>query len=236
MRRPPLLRRESPWRCPFGRAERREPHNRSVAGCPFTTGALNPRQCATFRLACRSREGLVPAGSIGRGLRAVVPQGLITAPLSREPADPRVRSAVTGEPSTEVLLMLKRTLAGLALVLAATAFNSAPASAFGWCGWGYGAAYSPRAYSYAPRSYYRPRARFYRPGYYGRAYYYRPSVRTYRRAYYRPFVGRAYRPAVARSFYRSNVRVAGPRTRAFYRSEVRRFGTGDRARFRGRTP
>ena len=32
--------------------------------------------------------------------------------------------------------MLKRTLAGLALVLAVTAFNSSPASAFGWCGGG----------------------------------------------------------------------------------------------------
>jgi hypothetical protein len=118
--------------------------------------------------------------------------------------------------------MLKRTLAGLALVLAATAFNSAPASAFGWCGWGYGAAYSPWAYSYAPRSYYRPRARLYRPAYRARAYSYRPGFRTYRRAYYRPFVGRAYRPAVARSFYRSNVRVVGPRTRAYYRPFVGR--------------
>ena len=69
-----------------------------------------------------------------------------------------------------------------------------------------------------------------RPAYHGRAYY-RPGVRAYRRAYYRPFVGRAYRPAVARGFYRA--RVAEPRTRAYYRSEVRRFGTGDRARFRG---
>ena len=35
--------------------------------------------------------------------------------------------------------MLKRTLAGLAFVLAVTVFYSSPASAFGWCGWGYGA-------------------------------------------------------------------------------------------------
>jgi hypothetical protein len=139
--------------------------------------------------------------------------------------------------------MLKRTLAGVAFVLAITAFNSSPASAFGWCGWGWGdgASYSPRAYSYAPRTYYRPRARFYRPAYYGRAYYgrafYRPGVRVYRRAYFgRPFVGRAYRPVVARGFYRSGVRVSAPRSGAFYRSEVRRFGTGDRARFRGRLP
>lgn len=135
--------------------------------------------------------------------------------------------------------MLKRTLAGLAFLLAVTALNSSPASAFGWCGWGwgYGAAYSPRAYSYAPRTYYRPRARFYRPAFYGRAYY-RPGVRVYRRAYYgRPFVGRAYRPAVARGFYRSGVRVSGPRTRAFYRQGVQRaFGTGDLARHRGRLP
>jgi hypothetical protein len=154
--------------------------------------------------------------------------------------DQRVRFVVHGEnePSTEVFLMLKRTLVGLAFVLAVTAFNSSPASAFGWCGWGWGdgASYSPRAYSYAPRTYYRPRARFYRPAYYGRAYY-RPGVRVYRRAYFgRPFVGRAYRPVVARGFYRSGVRVSGPRTGAFYRSEVRRFGTGDRARFRGRLP
>ncbi len=139
--------------------------------------------------------------------------------------------------------MLKRTLAGLALVLAASAFNSAPASAFGWCSWGYGATSSPRAYSYAPRTYYRPRARFYRPAFYGRTFYrpgvrlYRPAFygRTYRRAAFRPVVGRAYRPAVARSFYRSNVRVSQPRARAI-RSEVRGFGTGDRARFRGRLP
>ena len=156
--------------------------------------------------------------------------------------------------------MLKRTLAGLALVLAASAFNSAPASAFGWCSWGYGATYAPRAYSYAPRTYYRPRVRLYRPAFYGRTFYrprarfyrpafygrtfYRPGVRlyrpafygrTYRRAAFRPVVTRAYRPAVARSFYRSNVRVSQPRARAI-RSEVRGFGTGDRARFRGRLP
>jgi hypothetical protein len=164
-----------------------------------------------------------------------VSQGLITTPLSKELTDLRVRSPLhkENEPSPEVRPMLKRTLAGLAFVLAVTAFNSSPASAFGWCGWGYGASYSPRAYSYAPRTYYRPRARFYRPAYHGRAYY-RPGIRTYRRAHYRPFVGRAYRPAVARSFYRA--RVSEPRTRSYYRSEVRRFGTGDRARFRGRLP
>jgi hypothetical protein len=167
-------------------------------------------------------------------------QELITTPLSEEPMDPRVRSALhkENEPSTEVRLMLKRTLAGLAFMLAVTALNSSPASAFGWCGWGwgYGASDSPRAYSYAPRTYYRPRARFYGPAYHGRTYY-RPGIRVYRRAYYgRPFVGRAYRPAVARGFYRSGVRVSGPRARAFYRPAVRSFGTGDRARFRGRLP
>jgi hypothetical protein len=41
---------------------------------------------------------------------------------------------------------------------------------------------------------------------------------------------------VARGFYRSGVRVSGPRARAFYRPAVRSFGTGDRARFRGRLP
>jgi hypothetical protein len=183
------------------------------------------------------------------------PPELITNPLSQEPTDPQVRSAShkKNEPSTEVLLMLKRTLAGLAFVLAVTAFNSSPASAFGWCGWGwgYGAAYAP-TYSYLPRTYYRPRVRFYRPGYYGRAYYrpgvriyrrayfarpfYRPGVRVYRRAYFaRPFVRRAYRPAVARGFYRSGVRVSAPRARA-YRPAVRSFGARDRARFRGRLP
>ena len=110
--------------------------------------------------------------------------------------------------------MLKRTLAGLAFVLAVSAFNSSPASAFGWCGsgwgWGFGATSSPRAYSYAPRTYYRPRARFYRPAYYGRAFY-RPGVRVYRRAYFgRPFVGRVHRPAYyGRAFYRPGVRVYG---------------------------
>jgi hypothetical protein len=131
--------------------------------------------------------------------------------------------------------MLKRTFAGLALVLAATAFNSSPASAFGWCGWGYGASYAPRAYSYAPRTYYRPRARFYRPAFYGRTFY-RPGVRVYRRAYFgRPFVRRAYRPAFTRG-YRSLVRAPGPRARAFYRPAGRSFGARDRARFRGRLP
>jgi hypothetical protein len=160
------------------------------------------------------------------------------AHLSEEPADARVRSAVTRRmnPRRRSSQMLKRTLAGLAFLLAVTALNSSPASAFGWCGWGWGYGASPRAYSYAPRTYYRPRARFYRPAYYGRAYY-RPGVRVYRRAYYgRPFVGRAYRP-VARGFYRSGVRVSGPRTRAFYRPGVQRaFGTGDLARHRGRLP
>src|SRR5262245_57126671 len=111
----------------------------------------------------------------------------------------------------EVLLMLTRTLAGLAFVLAVSAFNTSPASAFGWCGWGYGASYSPRAYSYAPRTYYRPRARFYRPAYYGRR-----------------FVGRAYRPTVARGVYRSGIGS---------RSGIQRaFGTGDLAARRGRLP
>ena len=150
--------------------------------------------------------------------------------------------------------MLKRTLAGLAFVLAVSAFNSSPASAFGWCGswwgWGFGATSSPRAYSYAPRTYYRPRARFYRPAFYGRAFYrpgvrvyrrayygrafYRPGVRVYRRAYYgRPFVGRAYRPAVARG-YRAGVRVSGPRARTFsYRPGARSLRTG---KYRGRLP
>jgi hypothetical protein len=148
--------------------------------------------------------------------------------------------------SMEVVLMMKRTLAGLTLVLAATAFNSSPASAFGWCGWG-ARTYSPMAYFYAPRTYYRPRVRLYRPVYHGRAYY-RPRV--YRRAYYRPFVGRAYyrpgvgvyrrslyRPATVRTFYRPGVRVGATRTRAFYRPAVTTsFGPGVRARYRGRLP
>jgi hypothetical protein len=162
--------------------------------------------------------------------------------------------------------MLKRTFAGLAFVLAATAFNAAPASAFGWCDWGF-RSYSPRAYSYTPRAYYRPRARLYRPAFYGRAYYrpriglyrpafygrtyYRPRARFYRpalygRAFYRPGVrvhGRAFRPAVARGFRRSEARVSGPRARAFYRPAARgdrglaRGGMGlDRSRYRGRLP
>jgi hypothetical protein len=136
--------------------------------------------------------------------------------------------------------MLKRTLAGLTLLFAITALNSAPASAFGWwCGpgYGYGASYAPRTYAYTPRArvYYRPRARFYRSGYYrpfvGRAFY-RPGFRVYRGAYYRPFVGRAfYRPGIRtyrRAFYR-------PAARSLYRPAVRAsFRAGPRAAFRGR--
>ena len=103
--------------------------------------------------------------------------------------------------------MLKRTLAGLTFVFAIAAFTSSPASAFGWCGpgYGYGASYAPRTYAYTPRArvYYRPRARFYRSGYYrpfvGRAFY-RPGIRTYRRAFYRPAARSLYRPAVRASF------------------------------------
>jgi hypothetical protein len=154
--------------------------------------------------------------------------------------------------------MLKRTLVGLAFILGATTLNTSPASAFGWCGWGGGARYSPMAYSYAPRTraYYRP-ARFYRPALYRRAFY-RPGFRAYRgayyrpfvrRAYYRPFVGRAYyrpgvrvyrraqfRPAVTRSFYRPGVRATGPRTRAFYGSTARGFRPAAGGRYRGRLP
>src|SRR5262245_59080803 len=120
--------------------------------------------------------------------------------------------------------MLKRTLAGLGFLLAITAVDSSPASAFGWWGYGYGGYCAPSA-SYAPRTYFRPRARFYGPAFY------RPGFRVFRRAYYRPFVaGRAfyrpgfraygrgfYRPVVAGGFYRTGVRVHGPRARAFYR-------------------
>lgn len=131
--------------------------------------------------------------------------------------------------------MIKRTLMGLSFLLAITAFNSSPASAFGWwCGPGYGASYAPRAYLYTPRArvFYRPRARFYRRAYYrpfvGRAFY-RPGVRVYRRAYYRrPFVRRAfYRPA-ARAGFRRGVRAG-------VRSGPRSFRPDSRA-FRGRLP
>lgn len=159
--------------------------------------------------------------------------------------------------------MLKRTLTALAFVLAVSSFNSSPASAFGWCGWGYRAYSSPLAYSYAPRTYYRPRAWFYRPAYryrpvvagafyrpgirvYRRAAYrpfvgrafYRPGVRVYRRAAYRPFVGRAdYRPRATRAFYRSDIRVSGPRARAFDRPGVRAsFRPAGRAYRPGRLP
>lgn len=154
--------------------------------------------------------------------------------------------------------MIKRTLAGLTFLLAITALNSSPASAFGWwCGPGYGYApgayYAPRTYFYTPRArvYYSPRARFYRRAYYrpfvGRAFY-RPGVRVYRRAYYRPFVRRAafYRPGVR--VYRRDVYRPGVRRAAFYRSGVRvdrpragtyrsgRWGRDIPLRYRGRLP
>jgi hypothetical protein len=142
--------------------------------------------------------------------------------------------------------MLKRTLAGLGFVLVITMLGSAPASAFGWCGSGYG--YSPFSFFYSPRpsSYYRPRA-FYRPVAAGA--YYRPGIRMYRRAYYRPFVGRAalyrpgvrvyrrdfYRPGVRRAFYRPGVRVDRPLVRTGYRAGAW-GGRGIPARYRGRLP
>jgi hypothetical protein len=133
--------------------------------------------------------------------------------------------------------MIKRTLAGLAFLVAITALNSSPASAFGWwCGPGYGYApgayYAPRARLYAPRArvYYAPRARFYRRAYYRpfvrRAAFYRPGVRVYRRDIYRPGVRRA-------AFYRSGVRVDRPRA-GTYRSG--RWGRDVPLRYRGRLP
>jgi hypothetical protein len=140
--------------------------------------------------------------------------------------------------------MLKRTLAGLAFVLAVSAVGSSPASAFGWCGFGF------RAYS-APTAYYAPRARYYyRPS----ARLYRPAFGVYRRAYYRPFVGRAlyrpgfragirrsyyrpYRPAVvARAAFRPGIRSYGPRARAFRPGVRASFSPRGRAFYRGRLP
>jgi hypothetical protein len=121
--------------------------------------------------------------------------------------------------------MLKRTLVGLAFMIGATALNTSPASAFGWCLWGDGARSSPMTYSYAPRArtYYRP-TRLYRPAHYGRAYYH-PGFRVYRGAYYRPLVHRAY--------YRPGVRGL---TRTYYRTAGARRFYGARARYRGRLP
>jgi hypothetical protein len=99
-----------------------------------------------------------------------------------------------------------RKLILVALLTAAPFFalGSTPAAAFGceWFGYGYGSAYTPRAYSYAPTGrYYRPRA------YYGRTFY-GPRVRRayYGRTLYGPRVRRAY---YGRTFY-------GPRVRRAY--------------------
>jgi hypothetical protein len=140
-------------------------------------------------------------------------------------ATPALLKCETGRSRRRSCTMLKAILAGAGFALALTAFNSTPASAFGWCWPGYGAHYAPSAL-YRPRV--GPRVRFYRRAYYrpfrARAYY-RPGFRAYRRAFYRP--------GFARGYYRSGLRVRGPRARAFYRPGVRAsLRPGARATFR----